>query len=83
MRYGLEGRNSILESRKNFLFFLEPTSLLCNEYEVKRPGREDSHSPPHTAEVKKDGAVPPLPIRLHGVVLERAPSLFKNRNKIK
>jgi hypothetical protein len=36
---------------------------------VKRPGRETDHSPPSSADVKNDGAIPPLPIRLHGVVL--------------
>jgi hypothetical protein len=28
---------------------------------VKRPGREADHSPPSRAEVKKGGAIPPLP----------------------
>jgi hypothetical protein len=37
--------------------------------EVNRPGRETHHSPPSGAEVKNGGAIPPLPIRLHGVVL--------------
>jgi hypothetical protein len=38
---------------------------------VKRPGREDDHSPPSSAEVKNGGAIPPLPIRLHGMVTEK------------
>jgi hypothetical protein len=29
--------------------------------EVNRPGREDDHSPPSSAEVKNGGAIPPLP----------------------
>jgi hypothetical protein len=36
---------------------------------VKRPGREADHSPPSSAEVKNGGAIPPLPIHLHGMVL--------------
>jgi hypothetical protein len=34
----------------------------------KRPGREADYSPPSSV-VKNDGAILPLPIRLHGVVL--------------
>jgi len=30
---------------------------------------EADHSPPSSAEGKMRGAIPPLPIRLHGVVL--------------
>jgi hypothetical protein len=36
---------------------------------VQRPGREADHSPPSSAEVKKSGVIPPLPIRLHDVML--------------
>jgi hypothetical protein len=36
---------------------------------VKRQGREANYSPPSSAEVKNDGDIPPVPIRLHGVVL--------------
>jgi hypothetical protein len=36
---------------------------------VKRQGLEADNSSPSSAEVKNDGAIPPLPIRLHGVVL--------------
>jgi hypothetical protein len=35
----------------------------------KAAGREADHSPPSSAEVKNGGAIPPLPIRLHGAVL--------------
>jgi hypothetical protein len=37
--------------------------------EVKRQERVADHSPPSSAEVKKSGAIPPLPIYLHGIVL--------------
>ena len=36
---------------------------------VKRPGREADRSHPSSAEVKNGGAIPPLPIRLDGVVI--------------
>jgi hypothetical protein len=36
---------------------------------VKRQVREADHSFPSSAEVKNCGAVPPFPLRLHGVVL--------------
>jgi hypothetical protein len=36
---------------------------------AKRQGREADHSLPSSAEVKNGGAIPLLPIRLHGVVL--------------
>jgi hypothetical protein len=37
---------------------------------VKRPGREADHSPPSSAKVKNAGAIPPLLIYLHGIVLD-------------
>jgi hypothetical protein len=36
--------------------------------EVKRQGREADYSPRFSEDVKYGGAIPPLPIRLHGVV---------------
>jgi hypothetical protein len=36
---------------------------------VKWPRNETDHSPPSSAEVKNDGAIPPIPIHLHGMVL--------------
>jgi hypothetical protein len=39
---------------------------------VERPGREADHSPPSSVELKMRGAIPPPPIRLHGVVLRKA-----------
>jgi hypothetical protein len=35
---------------------------------LKRLGREAGHSPPSSAEVNNGEAIPPLPIRLHGLV---------------
>jgi hypothetical protein len=37
--------------------------------EIKRQELEADHSPPFSAEVKNGGAIPSLPIRLHGRVL--------------
>jgi hypothetical protein len=36
---------------------------------IKRPGREADHSPPASAKVKNDGAIPSLLTRRHGVVV--------------
>jgi hypothetical protein len=81
---GLRNRRSGFYSRKEqeiFLFSTASRSALepiqpSTEWvpgtvspQVKRPGREDDLSPPSSAEVKNDGAIPPLPIYLHGVVL--------------
>jgi hypothetical protein len=38
---------------------------------IKRPGLEADHSSPSSEEVKNGGAIPPLPIRLYGVVLNK------------
>jgi hypothetical protein len=38
---------------------------------VKRPAREGDHFPPYSAEIKNGGAIPPFPIRLHGVMRYR------------
>jgi hypothetical protein len=38
--------------------------------ETKQPEDEADHSPPFNAEAKNGGAIPPIPIRLHGVVLD-------------
>jgi hypothetical protein len=37
--------------------------------EVMRPGRESDRSPPSSAEVKNGGTVLPLPVCLHGILL--------------
>jgi hypothetical protein len=37
--------------------------------EVKLPRREADRSPSSNAEVKDGGDIPPLPVRLHGMVL--------------
>jgi hypothetical protein len=36
---------------------------------VKRQDGEPGHSHPSTAKAENDGAIPPLPIRVHGVLL--------------
>jgi hypothetical protein len=61
---------------KNFLFSKSSTPALRSTQpgalspEVKRPGREVDHSPPTSVKVKKMWIYThPLPIRLHGVVL--------------
>jgi hypothetical protein len=36
---------------------------------IKQPGPEAYHSPPSNAEVKNGGATSPLPVHLHGMVL--------------
>jgi hypothetical protein len=38
---------------------------------VKLPGREANHSPSPSAEVKIDGAMPPLPQVFTGIVLNK------------
>jgi hypothetical protein len=38
---------------------------------VKQPGREANNSPPSSTEVKNGGAIPPLPICHHGVMLNK------------
>jgi hypothetical protein len=52
----------------------DPHSLLSNVHqrissEVKRQGRESYHSPPSSADVNNGEAIPSLPVRHHGVVL--------------
>jgi hypothetical protein len=37
--------------------------------EIKGQGREADNSPPSSIEVKDGGGIPPLPLRLHGIVL--------------
>jgi hypothetical protein len=37
---------------------------------LSRQGRGAGYSPPYSAKIKNGGAIPPLPIRLHGVVQE-------------
>jgi hypothetical protein len=68
--YGLDGRGSIPGKGKIFLFFTAPRPALGPTQPhiqwVPRaisPGkeREADHSPPSSAEVKNDGAIPPLP----------------------
>jgi hypothetical protein len=77
----LRGRSSSPEKVKNFLFSTSSRQALGSTQPpiqwvpgalspaVKRPGRQADHSPPASAEIKKSGSIPPLPIRLHDVVL--------------
>jgi hypothetical protein len=70
---GLDGQALILSRDKIFLCFtvsrlaLGPTQppiewVVEAVYpRVKRPGHEADHSPPSSAEVRNDGAIPPLP----------------------
>jgi hypothetical protein len=79
--YGLEQGFDSRQRHKIFLFSmafrpaLEPTqppikwapeALFLG---VKRPGYEAHHSPPSSAEVMNGETIPPLPIRLYGLVL--------------
>jgi hypothetical protein len=72
--YSRQGQNMILytiASRPP----LQPTqspilwALAAISTGLKWPGREANHSPPSSGDVNSDGAIPPLPTRLHGVVL--------------
>jgi hypothetical protein len=79
--YGLDGRGSIPGKSKIFLFYitsgpaLEPTQPPMLRVQgaaiprVKRPGREAHNSTASSAEINKSGAIPPLPMRIYGVVL--------------
>jgi hypothetical protein len=70
----LDDRGSISSRGKKFVStpqradrFSGPPSLLSNRFRkaftprVKRPGHEDDHSTPSSAEVKDGRAIPPLP----------------------
>jgi hypothetical protein len=76
----LDGHGSILGQNSNFSFriasgpALRPTQPpiywvpKALSTKVKRLGREAEQSPPSSVEVKNGGALPPLPICLHGIV---------------
>jgi hypothetical protein len=74
MGYGQDGRHLIPDRGKKCFSsqrpIQPPIELLPRPLSpgVKRPGRESDRSPPN-AEVKNGGAIPPLPTRLHGVLL--------------
>jgi hypothetical protein len=62
MDCGLDGQGLISGRGKRFLHSVQcPIQRVPGALspEVKRPGRD--HSPPSSAEVKNDGAIPPLP----------------------
>jgi hypothetical protein len=46
---------------------------------VKRQGRDADDSPPSSTEVNKDGPIPPLPMRLPGVVLYLVPVVISSK----
>jgi hypothetical protein len=65
---GLDGRGSISERRKIFLFSTTTTpALMPTRHPIQwvpgatRPGIEADHSPPSSDKVKNDGSIPPLP----------------------
>jgi hypothetical protein len=59
--YGLHGPGSI-PGRVSFLSYSRrPDHPEVGSTGVKRQRRESDHSPPSSAEVKKAGAIPPLP----------------------
>jgi hypothetical protein len=73
--YGLDGAGSIPGNAA--LFSTSSRPVLGSKQRpiqgaagVKRPGREADHSPPSSAQVKNGGAIPPLTILLHGMVLK-------------
>jgi hypothetical protein len=66
MGYGLDGPGSIPGSAR--LFSSQPPdrlrwvrAALSSVWEVKRQGHQANHSPSSNVEVKKSGAMPPLP----------------------
>jgi hypothetical protein len=77
--YGLDGRGSIPTGVDIFSTpecqprFWGPSNLLSNGYRgifprgVKRSGHYTDQSLLSIAEIKYGGAIPPLPIRLHGM----------------
>jgi hypothetical protein len=67
MSYGLDERGSIPDRDKRLFSppcppdrLWGPPTLLANTQGRLPPGREANHSPPPSADVVNDGAVPPL-----------------------
>jgi hypothetical protein len=58
--YGLDSRVSIHEKGKRFFSFLHNGSRGLFSQELRQLGHEADRSPPSSAEVKKDGAIPSL-----------------------
>jgi hypothetical protein len=60
----VKSRPALESTQPTILWLLAAVSL-----GLKRQGREADHTLPYSAEVKNGGAIPTLPIRLHGLVL--------------
>jgi hypothetical protein len=79
MSYRLDGRGSTPDSDKRFCSLLSTVSRpALGSYPVDTGGSfiwgkvarlEAGHSLPFSTEVKNGGAIPPLPIRPHGAIL--------------
>jgi hypothetical protein len=74
--YGLDGQVSIqfFSSAQRPDQLWDQPNLLSNGYregypEVKGMGNEADHSPPFNTEAKNIGAIPSLPVRLKGVMI--------------
>jgi hypothetical protein len=74
--YGLDGRGSNPGRGKIFVFSKASRPALGTTQPpiqwvpgVKRPGREADRSAPSSAEIKNDGAIPPLHIRLRSILI--------------
>lgn len=63
--YSVPSRSSLGSVQSAIQLVPEMLSL-----EVKQPRREYGHTSPYSAEIKKGGGAPPLPICLHGVMLD-------------
>jgi hypothetical protein len=86
--YRLDDRGSIPGRSKKYFSsaqcpdrFKGPPSLLYNGYHgsflvIESPGQKAYHSHPFSSEVKNNGAKPPPPTRLHGVVFNDFTYLF-------
>jgi hypothetical protein len=65
--YWLDGRGSIPGTSKIYFSVLHSVQTGAGVHPASHP--MGTRGPPSSAEVKKGGAIPPPPIRLHGVVL--------------
>jgi hypothetical protein len=78
--YGLDGQDSTADRGKRFSLHIayagsgaHPASYTIDARNssprLELPGREADHSTLSNTEIKNSGAMPPLPMRLHGKVL--------------